>query len=55
MSDAAKFDSLNARAIERFGRPVPDLTRDELIALYRERGIMPAGRPDLRVIDGGSE
>lgn len=49
----SRFDGLNARSVELFGRPVPQLDRDELTELYRERGIMP--RPRLRVIRGGAQ
>lgn len=50
MIDVSSFDGLNSRSRQRFGRPVDQLTIAELTALYRERGIMPPGEPDLRLV-----
>lgn len=53
MDSVSRFDGLAARSLELFGRPVAELSADELTRLYQDRGIMPARRPNLSLIKGG--
>lgn len=52
------WTGLNAESRERFGRPLWELTIDEVTALYVDRGIMPAPkaqRPQLRIVRDGDD